>query len=408
MASTSFTTAVDFNTIAVHAIRYTKCAIAFLQLPTDVAWRRTVSALQAANTATFLAINFYIQWYTNLVLQSVNNSWNAIISSIQAATTAISTGFIAMIDSAKANISLALLDYALGAATKIDSVKASVSVAFDSLVSTATNAMDATRSLVEDRFPASTLELWSGMTKGITMENVNMNGAVLLISSLVWFYLRSCFSIDIQTSTAKGNPGKWRRRFSVAIRELANVLVLGAVLSYAGGYISVPPHWSTTISSTAASIIDRATSLAAMAWERLEPLQAWAGGGDVIKENLGKFAGNCLARLPPLPHWQWQQFIPQNVGIGVAWDRISAILNPIILGPPPPIIANLTSTVMEKLPPTLWEFPFSDSSSGRQMMMPLLTGIIATLDLVMLVRRQNSKAGGLQKPFTGKLQAAVG
>ncbi|KAK4168659.1 hypothetical protein QBC43DRAFT_309367 [Cladorrhinum sp. PSN259] len=392
MSSISLTTAtavIDFNNIAIHLGRYLQSVITFLQLPTDVAWRRTVSAVQAANTATFVAISLYVQCLTNLVLQSISNSWNAIISSVLAAKTAVSTAVI--------NFFSAIFN----------SVRTTISLAVDYIFGAVTTTVKATTGLFVDYLPTIALRYYSNMRRGIT-ENINVN-VVLFLSSLVWFYLRRCvFNQAGKGDVRATGAEKWRRRFNVAIRELAGVLVLGLVLSCAG-YVTLP-DWASGISSSPyfKLSLERATSLFLMIAKRLEPV--YAGGGEILKAGVGKFANYCYARMPD---WHWQfQFIPPDLGrgVGAVLNRITSTVlkSPIISGPPPPIIANLTSTVMNRLPPSLLDTSFT---LGGGQMMPLLTGVIALWDIILLFRRHNRDKGKTDpqtSPFKSRSQTAGG
>ncbi|KAK0672342.1 hypothetical protein QBC41DRAFT_313642 [Cercophora samala] len=398
MESTSLAAAVNLNGIAIHLGHYLCSVIAFLQLPTDVAWRRTVSSLQAANTATFTALNLYVQLYCNLVLQSINNSWNSIMSSVHQASTTTSTAVL----------------------TVVESVKVSIGLGLNYLLDTATSATKAATSLFVDYLPTIAVGFYSDMRKEMTMQHVKSMNIVLFVSSLVWFYLRRCVDLDASSSPVRkgqvAGTRKWRRRFQVVLRELASLLVLGSLLSY----VAMPDWTTATTISALSTAIDRLTCLFSMAVERLEPIHTAVGreitrhhlgklaedclarlpplvkrleplyaavGGESTKLHVIKFAENWFARLPPLPHWHQWQSMSRDVGIGV--------LTPIAFGGPSPspspisLASNLSSERVKSLfsPTGLSESALSYQGEAM-MIVPFLTYVIAAWDLVMLVRRR--------------------
>ncbi|CAP60950.1 uncharacterized protein PODANS_2_13500 [Podospora anserina S mat+] len=395
MASTTVAPTVDFKGIAIHLGRYCYSVIAFLQLPTDVAWRRTVSAIQAANTATFMAINLYVQLCINVVRQFINNSWNSIVSSVQQASTTV----IAVVESVKLTVGLGL----------------------DYLFSAATNATKAFISLFVDYLPTIAVGFYSEMRKEVTFQHMKTMNMVLLASSLVWFYLRRCVEVGTPALPAKDgqvtSTRKWRRRFQVVLRELASLLVLSSVLSYA----AMPEWTAATIASWLSAAADRLSFLSSIVMERVNPVYVavvegtnyhlgnlieecvsrlppileriepvyGALGGDSIRLQLIKFAGDCFERLPPRPDWHPWVGMSRDVGIGV--------LAPIILGghgpSPSPICAasNTSSTLIKSsAPPTIPE-PALSYQGDAMVVLPFLMYVIAAWDLVMLVRRRQRK-----------------
>ncbi|VBB76569.1 Putative protein of unknown function [Podospora comata] len=395
MVSTSVAPTVDFKSIAIHLGRYCYSVIDFLQLPTDVAWRRTVSAIQAANTATFMAINLYVQVCINVVRQFINNSWNSIVSSVQQASTTV----IAVVESVKLTVGLGL----------------------DYLLSAATNATKAVTSLFVDYLPTIAVGFYSERWKEVTFQQMKTMNMVLLVSSLVWFYLRRCVEVGTPALPAKDgqvtSTRMWRRRFQIVLRELASLLVLSSVISYA----AMPEWTAATIASWLSAAADRLSFLSSIVMERVNPVYVavvegtnhhlgklieecvarlppileriepvyGALGGDSIRLQLIKFPGDCFDRLPPLPEWHPWVGMFRDVGIGV--------LAPIILGghgpsPSPICTASNTSSTLIKSSalPTMPE-PAPPYEGDAVVMLAFLMYVIAAWDLVMLVRRRQRK-----------------
>ncbi|KAK4229919.1 hypothetical protein QBC38DRAFT_452735 [Podospora fimiseda] len=215
------------RTVAIHLGICLQSLITFLQLPADVAYRRTIQSIQAANTAT---INMILN-----IFRSMLDSINAFFCSIRDAI----TGFVLVCYSAVHNFITSTLD------TVITSLSFNYyAIVHDFIVATATKSYNNLITIRETAFDL--INKYNTLATSLIKQNFNL--LVLFTSSTIFGLLIGLLISGNNTDGSKTLITRRRRHLASTIILLSSLLT--GILFLYSDQIPPLPLWTTTLLSS--------------------------------------------------------------------------------------------------------------------------------------------------------------